>query len=58
MRLALEKYCYEVIEMLPLKWKEEAIQQMVTQKQDKPTERIKELINFVIDQTEQELHSR
>ena len=55
MKKALDFYCQSVIEGIPLRWREGAIESIVKEKQDEPTERIKQLIKLVIDETKNEL---
>lgn len=50
--MALDKYCHDTIKYLPLNWRVGAIKKMAIERQDEPTERLKDLINFVIDETE------
>ncbi len=52
---ALKRYCFKIIENLPLKWIDNAIDMMLKEKQDEPTERLKELIDFVIKETKKSL---
>jgi hypothetical protein len=49
---ALKQYCLEVVYGIPYKWIDNAFDKMIDEKQDYPTERIKTLIDFVIDETE------
>ena len=52
---ALQFYCKEVIEGLPLKWTDDAIDLMLAENQDPPTEKVKALIDFVIEETKLQL---
>ena len=54
-REALKKYCFSVTKGLPLKYINGAIDLMLKEKQDEPTERIKDLMDFVIKETKKRL---
>ena len=46
---ALQYYCKDIAQGLPYKWTSTAFKEMATTKQDDSTERLKDLINYVID---------
>jgi len=49
-RMAMKRYCHSVVSDLPLKWSNLAIDQMLSEHCDLATERIKDLIDFAIDE--------
>jgi hypothetical protein len=52
---ALNWYCHDCTNGLPIRWVDFAISKMVTEKSDPATERLKELIDLVIYETEKQL---
>lgn len=52
LKKGLRFYCRSVIEQIPyMKWADKAVDEMAMTKQDPPTERIKNLILYVRDET-------
>ena len=54
-RKAMEYYLKVVIEGLPLKWKENALDEMLNQKQDDVVEKLKKTLDIAINEAKKEV---